>query len=83
MFINDEKTCGPRSIKLWTGEKDSISNCKRECDDNEQCKFMFYGARCTLYSTCEDSEVSSGKTYHKVGMSYKKYLPAYQYVKNI
>ena len=74
MLINDKTSCGPKSIKLWTGEKDSISNCKRECDDDEQCKFMFYGDSCTLYYTCENSEVSSGKTYHKVGTSHKKYL---------
>ena len=77
MLINDKTSCGPKSIKLWTGEKDSISNCKRECDDDEQCKFMFYGDSCTLYYTCENSEVSSGKTYHKVGASHKKYLPSY------
>ena len=74
MFTDDEKTCGPKSIELWTGDKDSISNCKRECDNNEQCKFMFYGASCTLYHTCVASEVSSGKVYYKIGMLHKKYL---------
>ena len=77
MYSDDIKTCGPKSIQLWVGEKDTISSCKRECDDNEQCKFMFYGTSCILYSTCEDSKLGAGKTYYKKGIRFKKYLCTY------
>ena len=60
------------SGQLWEGNvqepnslNQRISECKRKCDDNPQCKFIFVNVLndwCRIHSSCDTTTSTNGNT---------------------
>lgn len=78
-YDNVMKTChGDHSIS--GAKEDSLDKCKRKCDLDERCKFVFYNTNtnCPLYESCDTTTTT---TY--VGTTFEKQESYYFFVENV